>query len=57
MRTRQRKKSGDISLKHNLGDGWEILHIPAESLAKRPKTFENLIKRKSEQYVGKITTA
>lgn len=36
----------DISLKHNLGDGWEILHIPAESLAKRPKTFENLIKRK-----------
>jgi len=36
----------DMSIKYNLGNEWEILHIPADSLSKKPKAFESLIKQK-----------
>lgn len=41
----------DTSIKYNLGSEWEILHIPAESLMKRPKVFERLIKKKIDERI------
>lgn len=36
----------DDVIKYMLGDGWEIIHVPAEPLAKQPKAFERLIKKR-----------
>jgi very-short-patch-repair endonuclease len=36
----------DMSIRYNLGGEWKIIHVPAESLAKDPKAFERLMKRK-----------
>lgn len=36
----------DVSIKYNLGDGWEIIHIPADSITKQPLAFERLINKK-----------
>lgn len=36
----------DMFIKYMLGDEWEIIHVPAESLMKRPKAFERLIKNR-----------
>lgn len=36
----------DDLIKYMLGGGWDIVHVPAEALAKRPKAFEHLIEKR-----------
>lgn len=48
-RDAEKRELRDISIKHNLGAGWDIVHVPAEDMVKRPKYFERLIKSKLQQ--------
>lgn len=42
----------DETIKYNLGDGWRVLHIPADTVTVNPRAFELLIKRRTKG--GKI---
>lgn len=41
-----KREMRDLCIRYNLGRGWDIIHVPAEALVKRPKVFERLMRKK-----------